>query len=147
MSALRGTVVNQAIEFIVEVCCNCGQPFMMTTDRKDWLRTHPGELFYCPNGHPQSYVGKTEAQKLREELNAVRIDSNKQIYYLQSKVFKETTERKKLNKILKRVHNGVCPCCNRHFTNLENHIVTKHPEILKREKPNPLHVKISNKKT
>lgn len=28
-----------------------------------------------------------------------------------------------------RIANGVCPCCNRHFANVQRHIRTKHPEF------------------
>ena len=34
----------------------------------------------------------------------------------------------KIEKQLKRIHKGVCPCCNRSFTNLKRHMETKHPE-------------------
>ena len=27
-----------------------------------------------------------------------------------------------------RVSKGVCPCCNRHFTNLQRHMASKHPD-------------------
>lgn len=32
--------------------------------------------------------------------------------------------------IKKRVQGGACPCCNRHFVQLERHMATKHPEIV-----------------
>lgn len=28
-----------------------------------------------------------------------------------------------------RVANGVCPCCNRHFENLERHMKGQHPDF------------------
>lgn len=49
-------------------CCTCGIAYAITESRDSWLREHPGETFWCPNGHPITYVGKTEADKLREEL-------------------------------------------------------------------------------
>jgi hypothetical protein len=33
-----------------------------------------------------------------------------------------------------RIGNGVCPCCNRSFTNLRRHMTTKHPEYPKEPK-------------
>lgn len=48
-------------------CCKCGIIFGVSQERNNrLLDTH--ETFYCPSGHPQSYVGKTEAQKLKEQL-------------------------------------------------------------------------------
>jgi hypothetical protein len=29
---------------------------------------------------------------------------------------------------MKRVNAGICPCCNRHFTDLERHMKSKHVE-------------------
>lgn len=34
-----------------------------------------------------------------------------------------------LTRMKNRVGNGVCPCCNRHFKNLQGHMKTKHPEF------------------
>lgn len=31
-------------------------------------------------------------------------------------------------RLKKRVANGVCPCCKRHFENLQRHMQTKHPK-------------------
>ena len=46
-------------------CTNCGVVFMITKSHKEQLRSsHKG--FYCPNGHPLYYEGKTDAQKLAQ---------------------------------------------------------------------------------
>lgn len=37
-------------------------------------------------------------------------------------------EAAKARRKLKRVQNGVCPCCNRSFWNLERHMKSKHPK-------------------
>ena len=44
--------------------------------------------------------------------------------------------RGKLRAQSERIKNGVCPCCKRHFTNLERHMHTKHPEFAATE-PKP----------
>jgi len=36
-----------------------------------------------------------------------------------------------LTRMTNRIAFGVCPCCHRHFDNLQRHIATKHPEFLK----------------
>ncbi|MFB3077027.1 MAG: hypothetical protein ACE1Y4_03380 [Lysobacterales bacterium] len=38
-------------------------------------------------------------------------------------------------RIKNRVARGVCPCCNRSFTNLHRHMESKHPNYLKDTKP------------
>jgi hypothetical protein len=35
-----------------------------------------------------------------------------------------------LTKVRRKVANGSCPCCNRHFENLQRHMQTKHPEYV-----------------
>jgi len=37
--------------------------------------------------------------------------------------------RGRVTKIKRRVQHGVCPCCNRTFSNLASHMKTKHPEF------------------
>ena len=50
-----------------EECCKCGVPFGITQDHETKLRrTHA--WFYCPNGHAQHYLGKTESEKKIERL-------------------------------------------------------------------------------
>jgi len=93
--------------------------------------------FYCPNGHIQYYSKSTE-QRLREEISALkrRVDlARDSEQYYRGRAEKEkrraaahagvATKRKKK---LDRVAAGVCPCCNRTFQNLAQHMKTKHPD-------------------
>ncbi len=57
------------IEFVTVECCNCGMPFAMTRDFKR-RRLDDHKLFHCPAGHSQYYTGKSEAEKLKEQLAA-----------------------------------------------------------------------------
>ena len=47
------------------ICCKCGIAFSVPSewDRQKRLKH---DTFYCPNGHGQSYVGKTDAEKYKE---------------------------------------------------------------------------------
>lgn len=116
---------NFNLEFITEECCNCGVPFAMTSEMQRRLRNTPGTAFYCPAGHGQHYTAKTEAQKLKEQL----ADESKRLQAALSRENQERAERQKAERKLKRVKNGVCPCCTRSFTNLRRHIATRHPEF------------------
>lgn len=128
----RGNKITEAIDFTMETCCNCGIPFFMPTYHYKRLLANKGESFYCPNGHGQHYTGKTEVEKLKEKLEALQKEKEQQHEDLQNKWLDALGEKQKLEKQLKRVHKGVCPCCNRTFVNLQKHMATKHPEI-KRE--------------
>lgn len=92
------------------------------------LLNDTNKYFYCPNGHPQHYTGKSEEQKRIEELEA-KLKYEKQAYtQMTDTMLDERNRANKLKRQLNRVHKGVCPCCNRSFVNLKRHMETKHPE-------------------
>jgi hypothetical protein len=144
-------------KLVTETCCNCGILFAMTEDlKREKLRdraSHNRKFFYCPNGHAQFYTGKTDEQKLREELAEERRLRNRaqERADTEAKIRRQETERadkerRRANgykghatKISKRVKAGVCICCNRTFQDLAAHMATKHPtftplELDEREK-------------
>ena len=50
------------------ICCaHCGQPFAMSQDKAERLRKCHN-TFYCPDGHAQKFIGKTEEERLRERV-------------------------------------------------------------------------------
>lgn len=108
------------LEFEIEYCCTCGVPFAITISLLRVLKqTH--RLFYCPNGHSQSYTAQTEAELLRREL----AEKQREL---------EQTQREK-KRIEGRVSRGVCPCCNRTFQDLQRHIASKHKGSLELRPP------------
>lgn len=126
---IRGTTMTEAIDFVLETCCSCGVPFFMPSYFKKQKLSNPGESFYCPAGHGQHYTGRSEAEKLKERLSELEKQKAKNEEDLQNKWLDALSEKNKLEKQLKRVHKGVCPCCNRTFVNLQRHMKTKHPEV------------------
>jgi hypothetical protein len=126
----RGNTHVETIGFTMEMCINCGMPFFMPTCHYKRLLANKGETFYCPNGHGQHYAGKTEAEKLKERLEQLEIEKNKREQELQDKWLDALSEKQKIENKLKRVQNGVCPCCNRSFHNLQQHIQNEHPELM-----------------
>ena len=136
--AVRGHTIQVAVDLITEECCNCGVLFAMTKDFKDEklkYRNSPNrKTFYCPNGHPQFYMGETEEQKLKRELAQAQKD--KDWYERSYKTARQQAEHERnrangykghATRISKRVKNGVCICCNRTFADLARHMATKHP--------------------
>ncbi len=127
IEAKRGETLTEAIDFVLEECCKCGTAFMIPSRMKSaLLNSH--NTFYCPNGHAQSYVGKSEAEKLRDKIALMEKDRIAEHEDLQNKWLDALGEKQKLEKKLKRVDKGVCPCCNRSFIALSLHMKTKHPE-------------------
>jgi hypothetical protein len=106
-------------------CIACGVVFGMPEDMLQ-ARREGGGSFWCPNGHSLSYA-KPEVQRLREQLDASR--RNADFWRDQEKRERQSHAATKgiLTKTKKRVGNGVCPCCKRHFVNLERHMQGQHP--------------------
>lgn len=119
---------------VVEHCCACGISFGIPKNLQAQLRQNH-EWFYCPMGHQQHYVGKTEEEKLRERLvseeNArVRVQAQ-----LDQERASHSATKGQLTKAKKQVHRaerGVCPVkgCKRSFVDVERHVRTKHPEVV-----------------
>jgi DNA-binding XRE family transcriptional regulator len=110
-------------------CCSCHLSFGMQYDHYQ-QRKKDQQTFYCPScGCNQHFTGKTEAQKLKDKLE------NKQRQLEQEQERNQELEQQKnrvqaqYKRVRKRIKNGVCPCCNRSFENLANHMRTQHPEF------------------
>lgn len=115
-------------EFRTTQCCVCGVEFAMPAQLYQ-ARLDNHNQFFCPNGHPQSFIGKTEAQKLKEQLaaeNTRRVTAENEAAY-QRNIAERAT--KNLARLQKRVKHGVCPCCKRTVKQLAQHMATKHPEF------------------
>ena len=54
----------------VITCSECGVDFGVP-DAFERARREDHRTFWCPNGHGQVFRGKTEAEKLREELERI----------------------------------------------------------------------------
>lgn len=136
-----GIKYGESVTLVLKICGACGVPFGVPEAlEREYNKDHT-KGWHCPNGHNRIYLGKTEAQKERElreqrerELSAMRESRD---YYLNSlagtqRILASTrgvVTRKKRE--LSRVKNGVCPCCNRSFVNLRNHMSAKHPDFQK----------------
>lgn len=115
------------LSFTMIDCASCDILFAITQEFETRRRTD-GKGFYCPNGHPNVY-GDSEVKLLKKavedecrrkenalaEANRLRIAAGK--------------ARAQTQRLKKRVSNGVCPCCNRSFVNMQLHMKTQHPEF------------------
>ena len=111
-----------------ETCCNCGMVFAMPEDYQK-RRRDDRKIFFCPSGHQQHYTGATEAERLKQELERARQMRDA----AEARAATANQEREQIAKAHKRmrhrVMNGVCPCCNRTFQNLMQHMKTEHPDF------------------
>lgn len=144
--------------------CRCGEQNWMTQELQRLLR-RTNQTFHCVHGHESYYpVGKTEAQKLQDQLDAERRERQRVEQRIAQKDdeirdwrataddqrAKAEHERHRANgykghatRIAKRAKAGVCPCCNRTFVQLARHMATQHPQFTP-EAPEPPRLKVVN---
>lgn len=111
---------------ISESCYLCGVQFAIPEElHRTLLARKAGQNFWCPNGHPQHFIGesdKAKAERLARELTHAQ-DLIRSAQAAREKSAKETKRLKK------RIGNGVCPCCHRSFLNVQRHMKSQHPEF------------------
>ena len=97
------------------------------------------QQFWCPYCGNQQGWGQSRHEK---ELAALKSENERlarNVQYQEQRKreaqaeaahFRKSRDGMKgvLAKERKRVANGVCPCCNRTFGNLQRHMATKHPD-------------------
>ncbi len=125
MSYLSGATSIEVID-----CAECGMQFGMT-DQFIGRRRDDGKTFYCPSGH-SNYFGDTLAKKLKREREhtaqlTARLDQERSESAAQAR--RAAAARGQVTKIKKRIGSGICPCCNRSFEALAEHMKTEHPEF------------------
>lgn len=124
--------------FFVETCITCGIEFGMPDEYVKQLRRKESS-FCCPNGHSMVY-GPSDLKKKEAEIanlkNQLQLaQETRRRAQNDADHFKASRNalRGQITKIKKRIGNGVCPCCNRTFQDLQRHMHTKHPEYQSEE--------------
>lgn len=124
-------ILSETILYTTTSCCVCGVHFALSEDY-DRARRGDHKSFYCPNGHPLSYTGPSEAEKRAQRLQREVEAAAAQAHFWRNE--QERTKRQlisakgQLTKTKRRVANGVCPCCDRSFVNVARHMATQHPD-------------------
>ena len=115
------------VEFVREECCTCHMLFMMTAAYYS-AKKADGSSFHCPAGHSQHYVEsdltRVRKQLEREQREAARLRERGMV----AERAQQKAE-KSIKGLKKRSAAGVCPCCNRTFKELANHMKSKHSQF------------------
>src|SRR3954467_8134907 len=128
--------VGIGLDFVVMCCSSCGVTYALIEDMQR-IRTSDGKTFYCPNRHGQHYGNSTEKQLAKAKQEAERLKKSLDFAERQENEGRERAKvaerslsatRGQVTKLRKRLGAGVCPYCTRHFSALERHIHSKHPE-------------------
>ena len=116
-------------------CYLCGVTFGIDSAVRQQRQDDHG-TFYCPNGHGQAFIDKSEAEQLRDQLSrqkqeTVWANNRAQSWRDQAETAeaRRRAEKGAKTKLQKRIANGVCPCCHRSFPNLQQHIAGEHPDF------------------
>lgn len=111
----------------LETCPTCHVLHGIPLSLRQRALDNPGKSVYCPNGHSWYFTGKSEADRLREQLNAVRSDANHQRERRQRLERRLIAAKGQQTRLRRRIAAGVCPCCKRTFQDLARHMAGQHP--------------------
>ena len=135
---MRGTkmTLDTTVEIVLEECYSCGVIFGMTAATKRYyLDNAKKESFYCPNGHNQWYTGESREQAEKRLANlekTLKAETERARWWKDQAETAQgslTATKGHLTRMKKRVAGGVCPVCNRQFTNLHKHMEGQHPRF------------------
>lgn len=127
-------------DFVAITCWRCNEVYGLSRPTYETVK-RSGAGFSCPWGHEAAFtLGPTEADKLRLERDRLKQRTTQlEDEVGQAQVEIETERRRaaaargQVTKIKKRVSNGVCPCCNRTFADLQRHMAAKHAGFVAEE--------------
>lgn len=86
---------------------------------------------YCPLGHTW-VVSRSFDDERRELESRLETERHSQQFWREQALHNEkrlAAQKGVTTKLKKRIANGVCPCCKRHFANVERHVKNQHPDF------------------
>lgn len=116
--------IQQTLILATEECYKCGVLWGVTRALQRECRDR-GREFFCPNGHGQVY-GKPKVKELEEQLAAEQRKAAFERQRREAAERESTARLGQLTKLRRRIERGVCPHCQRTFTNVARHMQTKH---------------------
>ena len=131
--------------FHTVTCCQCSCLFAIDDALNNRSRVWKKESIYCPScGTLQGWSGETPDQKVRRELEAKLAKAKRDNEYLEASAIRHRERANSAERSLSatkgvvtrmknRASKGICPCCNRSFTNLRRHMETQHPNYTAQE--------------
>jgi hypothetical protein len=119
---------------LVRLACGvCNMPFAIPENLYE-ARLNDGGWFWCPSGHRIHYY-ETENERLATEKAALERRLEWQRSATRAALDQAATAERhrraakgQLTKARNRIANGVCPCCNRTFVDVQRHMASKHPD-------------------
>jgi len=116
-------------------CPTCGVIYGLEANL-DAKRREDGREFYCSNGHSLSYhetalMRSEKAAKRAQELLDWERRANQSLRDEKTRLERSRSAiAGAKTRLQNRIKHGVCPCCNRTFKQLAEHMKAKHPEFV-----------------
>lgn len=120
-------------------CAACGITFA-APEHFFTTRRHDHTSYYCPNGHSLWFPQQSDAEKAQAEAEKYKKLWKQEQRYAADVISERNAVQRSLSatkgvltRTKNRIANGVCPCCNRSFANLQRHMDGQHPEYTKQD--------------
>jgi hypothetical protein len=142
-AVLRLQKLTVECRLITEECPTCGILFAWPEDfHRNVRQAGKARCWYCPVGHVIQW-DTSEADEIRRERDRLKQQLAQKDDTIRDWIATANNQRDRANRernrangykghatrITKRAKAGICPCCNRHFTQLERHMTSKHPDF------------------
>lgn len=114
---------------LVTYQCWCGMWFGLPESLLRVYEDRSHHSLYCPLGH--SMIPKAGYSKA-ELLQQSRVREQALHDQLAASERSKAALRGHLTRLRNRLINGVCPWCNRHFSQVQRHVATQHPDRIER---------------
>ncbi len=120
---MRSDQLTYTGELTVRVCW-CGLRHAIPYELNREFEARGVHSLYCPLGHSYVPLGRTLPQRLDD----ARIRERALQDQLDAAERTRRALRGHLTRLRHRIANGVCPWCHRHFSQVERHVRSQHPE-------------------
>lgn len=122
--------INVQVQLTEINCGECGGTYAINERYRQQMYQKGGSWNcpYCDTGW--GYSQDNENSRLKKQIEAEKRGkelAQRQAEYARNQVRAQKAAKTRLKN---RIKNGVCPCCNRTFQNLLNHMKTKHPDYI-----------------
>jgi hypothetical protein len=121
-------IINHSEEFRRLQCSECAVVYYFP---ERWCKCAANEKkgWECPNGHRQAFrdseLDRTRRERDLLKQQAARLEEEASLARVRAEKAEKATKRLK-----KRSSAGTCPCCNRTFGNMAEHMKHQHPEFV-----------------
>jgi hypothetical protein len=120
ITAKAGFIYTVSGKLKIDECPQCGVLHGVPVELVRYAKqNYPCFPIHCPNGHVWGYDGPSHEERAEQAEASAKAHRGA-----------ATRARNERDEMKARLAKGVCPCpcCNRHFKDVERHMATQHPD-------------------